>query len=181
MTKDELLMPRPVVPDAYRFEDDGSIPNNPRIPLLVYRGAWEAKPDVDLAAAIEKRFDVNGWLGTWRNGIYGFEHYHSLSHEVLAVYSGTAKVRLGGHLGEVVTIGVGDVLVIPAGVGHRNLGSSSDFGVIGAYPDGIDYDTLRGDPKDRPWALANIKAVPKPTTDPVYGVDGPLLDLWPED
>ena len=30
---------RPTEPLALMFGDDGSIPNNPRLPLLVYRGA----------------------------------------------------------------------------------------------------------------------------------------------
>jgi uncharacterized protein YjlB len=30
---------RPVEPQPHLFEDDGKIPNNPRLPLLVYAGA----------------------------------------------------------------------------------------------------------------------------------------------
>ncbi|NIU02548.1 MAG: cupin domain-containing protein, partial [Aliifodinibius sp.] len=76
----------------------------------------------------------NQWGGAWQNGIYGFHHYHSTAHEVLCVYKGEAKVQLGGDDGIIQTVKPGDVIIIPAGVAHKNLGSNSDFRIIGAYP-----------------------------------------------
>ena len=55
---------------------------------------------------------------------------------LLGVYSGTARVQLGGEGGMTHTIHPGDVIIIPAGVAHKNLGDSPDFGVVGAYPAG---------------------------------------------
>jgi hypothetical protein len=69
---------------------------------------------------------------------------------------------------------VGDVLVLPAGTGHRNIGSSADLLVIGAYPDGMSWDLRRGDPAEHDEVLANIHAVPLPKSDPVSGAAGPL-------
>ena len=68
--------------------------------------------------------------------------------------------------------------VLPAGTGHRNLGSSSDLLVVGAYPNGMDWDLRRGDPAEHDEALTNIARVPIPEQDPVHGEGGPLVELW---
>jgi uncharacterized protein YjlB len=97
---------------------------------------------------------------------------------VLGIVGGTATVKLGGPGGRSFGIGVGDVLVLPAGTGHCNQGSSPDLLVIGAYPDGMPWDLRRGDPAEHDEAVANIDAVPLPRADPVEGSDGPLTRLW---
>jgi uncharacterized protein YjlB len=162
--------------DAIRFEDDGAIPNN-RLPLLVYPGVV-AVTGPDPAAAFETRFAAHGWRGAWRNGIYPFPHYHSTAHEVLGIARGEARVRFGGGKGTVLTVRAGDVVVIPAGVGHQNLGASADLLVVGAYPGGADWDLCRGRPEERPRVLDNIAQVALPAADPVHGEDGPLLEHW---
>ena len=165
-----------VEPQQLVFKDDGSIPNN-TLPLLLYREAFA--PDTkDLASVIEQRFAENDWTGSWRAGVYPFLHYHSTSHEVLGVFSGSATLRLGCAQGATVEVRFGDVIVIPAGVGHQNLGSSADFGVVGAYPGGRQWDLLRGLRGERPQADRNIAAVPLPDNDPVYGSNGPLKRIW---
>src|SRR5690606_9315115 len=120
---------------------DGKIPNNPRLPLLIYRGTLPPGqgPEADPAAAFESVFARNGWHGAWRDGIYPYHHYHSTAHEVLGVASGEAQVRLGGRNGMTLTIRAGDVVIIPAGVGHCNLGATPDFLVVGAYPEGQEW------------------------------------------
>lgn len=70
------------------------------------------------------------------------------------------------------------MVIIPAGVGHKNLGSSPDLLVIGAYQPGQSWDLLCGDPQERPRALENVAAVPMPESDPIYGAHGPLLEHW---
>jgi uncharacterized protein YjlB len=168
--------PKEVEPQQLVFKDDGSIPNN-TLPLLLYREAFA--PDTkDLASVIEQRFAENDWTGSWRAGVYPFPHYHSTSHEVLGVFSGSATLRLGGAQGTTVEVRLGDVIVIPAGVGHQNLGSSADFSVVGAYSGGRQWDLLRGLPGERPQADRNIAAVPLPDNDPVYGSNGPLKRIW---
>jgi uncharacterized protein YjlB len=85
---------------------------------------------------------------------------------------------LGGPSGQSFEIGRGDVLVLPAGTGHCNQGSSADLLVIGAYPDGMPWDLRRGDPAEHDESVANIRAVPLPDADPVSGREGPLTELW---
>ena len=85
---------------------------------------------------------------------------------------------LGGPSGRSFEIRRGDVLVLPAGTGHCNQGSSGDLLVIGAYPNGMPWDLRRGDPAEHDEAVANISAVPLPDADPVDGVRGPLTELW---
>ena len=60
--------------EGYRFADDGRVPNNPRLPLIVYRGAL--KTGGDAAASCVALFHRNGWTGAWQNGVYSHHHYH---------------------------------------------------------------------------------------------------------
>ncbi|HKH23293.1 MAG TPA: hypothetical protein VKA88_06695 [Solirubrobacterales bacterium] len=161
-----------MTPEAERFEDDGGIPNS-RLPVLIYRDV-EAAWDAD---ACEELFESNGWVPDWRDGIFSFHHFHSIAHEVLGIVGGTATVKLGGPSGRSFEIGAGDVLVLPAGTGHCNEGSSGDLLVIGAYPDGMPWDLRRGDPGEHDEVIANIEAVPLPGADPVEGADGALTAL----
>jgi uncharacterized protein YjlB len=87
---------------------------------------------------------------------------------------------LGGPSGESFEIEQGDVLVLPAGTGHCNQGSSGDLLVIGTYPNGMPWDLRRGDPAEHDEVIANIRAVPLPDSDPVEGPHGPLTELWHE-
>ncbi len=163
---------------SYTLEDDGTFPNNATLPLVVYRGAFYL-PDTDPAAVIEMVFSAHQWGRSWRNGIFRFHHYHSTAHEVLGVYRGSARVQFGGENGVVITASHGDVLILPAGVAHKNLRASRDFGVVGSYPKGQDFDMNYGQPGERPQADDNIARVPLPVEDPVYGPEGPLGQYWP--
>lgn len=162
----------PLAPQTLHFEDDGAIPNSP-LPVLVYQGV----PEVSDAGRCERLFAGNGWLGAWRDGIYSFHHFHSIAHEVLGVVAGSATVMLGGPNGREVEINPGDVLVLPAGTGHCNLGDQGLL-VIGAYPDGVEWDICRGDPAEHDEAVSRIRAVPVPPGDPVGGAKGFLRSLW---
>lgn len=162
----------PLTPQTLEFEDDGAFPNS-RLPVLVYRAVAE----VSDAARCERLFAEHGWLGAWRNGIYSFHHFHSIAHEVLGVVAGSATVMLGGPNGRELRIEQGDVLVLPAGTGHCNLGDQGLL-VVGAYPDGMDWDLCRGDPAEHDDAVKRIRAVPMPATDPVEGVNGSLHAFW---
>jgi uncharacterized protein YjlB len=170
-------MTNPRDPLAYYFPDDGSIPNNPDLAVLIYPQAIALHGDP--AVVIEHVFQTNGWPPQWRNGIYDYHHYHPNAHEVLGIAMGHVKVRLGGESGKDFDLQAGDVVVLPAGTGHKCLQASEDLLVIGAYPPGQeDYEEKRGDDSDRTKALKEIAKTKKPASDPVYGEDGPLLALW---
>lgn len=161
------------------FADDGTFPNND-LPVVLLRQAFRSDAGSGAAHTVEQVFRTHDWGGTWRNGIFSYHHYHSTAHEVLGVARGAARVQLGGPQGEAFDVEQGEVLVLPAGVAHKNLGAGSDFLVVGAYPDGQNWDLKRGRPGERPEADRNIERVSLPRRDPVYGADGPLLDRWGE-
>jgi uncharacterized protein YjlB len=161
---------------TFRFRDDGLVPNSD-LRLVVYRNVFRLGGD-DPAALFEEAFRANGWGGCWRDGIYPYRHYHSMSHEALGVARGRAMVELGGEGGQVLAFAAGDAVAIPAGVAHRRVDASGDFLVVGAYPGGRDWDLLRDTPEDRAKALENLPGVPLPESDPLYGKAGPLLEHW---
>src|SRR5581483_10287681 len=99
----------PPAPVTYKFTDDGYIPNNPSLPLVLYRGVVDLTGWATPEAAIEKTFGENGWGGMWRNGIYPYAHYHSMIHEAMGVARGRATVRFGGANGAEIEIEPGDV------------------------------------------------------------------------
>lgn len=159
------------------FEDDGTFPNNPKLPVVIYKGALHLHPGDD-ANAIAELFAKNNWKNSWQDTVFDYDHYHSTTHEVLGVFCGTADIILGGREGTCAELTRGDVVIIPAGVAHKNLNGSADFLCVGAYPEGRDYDMNYGKPEERENALKNIAAVGIPETDPVFGGEGPLLDCW---
>lgn len=161
--------------EGHLLQDDGRIPNNPRLPLIVYPRALAGG---DLRSEFMRRLVEHGWGGAWVGGVFSYHHYHSTAHEVLCVIGGEARLELGGEAGITLEVSAGDAVVIPAGVGHRDAGSSGDFAVIGAYPEGQSWDLLTGGPEERPQALENIRSVPLPAADPVFGEAGPLVARW---
>jgi uncharacterized protein YjlB len=133
---------------THYLKDDGTIPNN-ALPMLVYPAAVDS-----------------------------FPHYHSTAHEVLGIASGTAQVRLGGENGVVLNVQAGDVVLLPAGVGHQKLDASDDLLVVGAYPPGQDWDLCRGADDERPHVLDNIRNVALPPADPICGSEGGTNKHW---
>jgi uncharacterized protein YjlB len=163
---------------AHRFEDDGLVPNNPTLPMIVYQGAVHLDEAYDPAAIFEVLFAANRWDDSWRDGVYDFLHYHSAIHEVLGVARGHAKVRFGGNGGRALNVKAGDVAILAAGTGHQRLSASQDFLVVGAYPPTGKYDLRRATREDHDGAVKAIARTVPPKTDPVYGADGPLIREW---
>ncbi len=159
-------------PEAFYCQDDGRFPNS-RLPALVYRHALP--PD---RRAMAEAFAANGWSNAWLDGIFTYHHFHSITHEVLGIASGAVRVMLGGSGGRTVAMEAGDVVVIPAGVAHRNVGQSVDLAVVGAYPGGADTDTRRGDAAEYQAAKRAAAAVSPGVSDPVTGGEGALASMW---
>lgn len=174
---ESLLLPDQK-PSAFKFRDDGKTPNNPRFPLLLYRAPLSLKSELDPATVFEELFARNGWVNSWRDGIYNFLHFHTRSHEVLAIARGSALVRFGGGHGRTMPIKRGDVIVLPAGTGHQRMDESRDLLVVGAYPKGSKYDEPRPHEVEPEAARSAIASVPPPPCDPVYGPNGPLVAIW---
>lgn len=184
--------------EAFRLEPSAGFPNNPRLPALLYRGAFRlpgqsstysavsrhlrAAGDPaahELAArTVEKTFARHRWSSGWRDGVYDYHHYHSTAHEVLGCYSGRATLQLGGPFGQSINFACGDVLVLPACTAHKLVVASEDFCVVGAYERGRSYDMQVGNPAEHVASERRAREVPLPQFDPVYGDGGPLLLAW---
>jgi hypothetical protein len=95
---------RNVKPSTFRFKDDGFIPNHPTWPLLLYPSCVRLPKSRDPAAIFESVFGQNGWGRSWRNGVYDFVHYHSKTHEVLAIARGKARLQFGGPKGRIFDV-----------------------------------------------------------------------------
>jgi uncharacterized protein YjlB len=164
--------------ETHIFADDGLVPNNGKLPLVLYRHALALEGlSSEPERAFEALFRSNGWRGAWVDGIYDFHHYHSTAHEVLGIAKGSARVKFGGPQGLVVALKAGDAVAIPAGIGHCLI-EGEDLVVVGAYPEGQDWDLCRATESDRAKALENIPWVPLPRLDPVFGPAGPVLARW---
>jgi uncharacterized protein YjlB len=160
-----------------QLEENGNFPNNSTLPVLLYKNAFEFA-EGDPASTIEKILAANNWNNSWRNGIFSYQHYHSTAHEALGVFSGWAKVQLGGPGNEPVLIEKGDLVVLPAGTAHKRIDSGGGFAVVGAYPDGQRYDMNYGEAEEMETARQNIASVSLPKKDPAFGEGGKMFDSW---
>jgi uncharacterized protein YjlB len=169
---------RPRDPEVRRhlFQDDGRLPNNPKLPLLVYLGALFVYDD--LSSECEAWSGENGWGGAWRGRVFTYHLYHSTAHEVLGIVRVTARPAFDGESVVALELEIGDVAVIAAGMGQCNPGAGGGFLVVGAYPRGQSWELRTGEPGERPEVLENMRRVTRPGVDPVFGNEGPLAAYW---
>ena len=160
--------------ETHLLRAGGGMPGG-RFPLVVYRHALSG-PALS-PEGCQALFRRNGWQGTWVNGVFPYWHYHLRSHEVLGCVAGGARIGFGGDAGIEAEVGAGDVVVIPAGVGHKRLAQEPDFVVVGGYPPGQDGTVTNPDDIALETALRAVAAVPAPDTDPIGAGQG-LPALW---
>jgi uncharacterized protein YjlB len=163
--------------EKHLIKDNGRFPNNERLPVLIYRKALHVTSLFD-TVKLRVLLNNHGWGNTWKAGIFSYHHYHSNTHELLACYKGKTILLLGGDDGKIIPFSKGDVIVIPAGVAHKNLKDENDITCIGAYPGGKDYDMNYDRPGERPKADKKIKKVGIPDQDPLTGKNGKMQKLW---
>ncbi|GGB00878.1 cupin domain-containing protein [Macrococcus hajekii] len=145
-----------------------SAPNHIILPVILYH---------DVEGSPAELFKQNGWHHIWENGVFDYHHFHPNTHEVLGVKSGEAELQIGGENGQIVTVKMGDVLLLPAGYGHKRCSQSADFKIVGAYPteQAVDTETSYNDLND---VNKIINRVALPETDPVQGTTGPVFREW---
>lgn len=154
------------VVNQYKLKSTKLIPNS-SYPLIRYRNAFLGQP-----GAIYARFKENGWDVKWiyRYGSTQESHYHSRSHECMAVLSGTATIRFGAadlsknlddstwgdawESGDHVEVDAvpGDIFIIPAGVAHKtyNTKPAASFSLL------TPGDGQKIDCDDPQKAIANV-------------------------
>jgi uncharacterized protein YjlB len=151
------------------FPKPADVPNS-ALPVLILRGVLSLHA-ARKAAGFRRRFKENGWTGLWTGTIYDYTHFHSNAHEVLGIAEGNVALRIGGEAGSLFQLKAGDMIVIPAGVGHRRIGGDDGLKVIGAYPRGQSHYDMKRQGSVMP-------RVALPETDPFFGADGPLVKAW---
>ncbi len=164
---------------AHRIiEDSGDIPNNPRLPLILYRNALTLATD-DPDDDVQRAFRANGWSDGWRGQvIFPYHHYHAGAHEAVGIARGRATLQFGGPGGPVFEVEAGDAALIPAGVGHCRLDDEPGLSAVGAYPPGQRPDLKREGETAREAIREAVRKTPLPATDPVTGAGGPVFELW---
>ncbi|HEY1844515.1 MAG TPA: cupin domain-containing protein [Buttiauxella sp.] len=155
-------------------QPSGGVPNS-AFPLIIYHHVSHEK---HLAEAFEALFARNGWPPRWRYPVFTYTHFHSNTHEALGVFAGSAKIQFGGEGGPVVDVSRGDAVLIPAGVGHRQIDASEDFMCVGAYPDGCSPDKFLDQPERLAKVRENIASVAFPERDPITGEHDGIHTYW---
>lgn len=161
--------------EKYFFEGNGRVPNS-RLPLLIYRNViqWDV---LEMEAIMRQ----NHWYPDWRahEGMWPHHHFHAESHEIICVTRGAHVGKFGGHDGVYAKLTQGDVVVIPAGVGHCGIQISDDLDLTGGNNAGHSVVDFRmGYPEEYAEVSARAREIPVSNYDPFFGAGGPLARIW---
>jgi uncharacterized protein YjlB len=161
--------------ETYYFNDDGVIPNN-KLPVIVYQKVIDTE---DASDWLENTFKKNNWLNNWRDIVLPYDHFHSNTHEVLGLGRGKVSLKIGGVNGKIFDLNIGDVLIIPAGVGHHSVSAHTNYQFVGGYPNGNDWDLKTGlEEHERTTILKAISNLALPDKDPIFEQEGLLFAKW---
>ena len=75
----------------------------------------------------------------------------------------------------------GDVIILPAGFGHKLVNAAQGFTVVGGYPHGQEDTGYARAGEGTSAQIERVAATPLPERDPVFGEAGPLCRLWMAD
>ncbi|KIY00496.1 uncharacterized protein Z520_04181 [Fonsecaea multimorphosa CBS 102226] len=145
-------------------------------PLMIYHGVFTDPNPSTIEAHLKS---VGVVSPQWRYTMFSETHFHSNTHEILSIASGSAKCCFGGEKNEgrvEPVLEQGDVVVVPAGVGHRLLEDYGGFQMVGSYEKGKTWDMCYG----RPGEEEQVKQIDNLgwfKRDPVYGDEGPSLKV----
>ena len=149
----------------YMKSNGPNFPNNEDLPTLIYKGAHNGDERTGRDALLR-----HGWSEPWKWGIFTYHHYHTVAWEALLCVSGSALVQLGGDGGPSVQVGLGDLLLIPPGVVHKQLSSRGNFALLGSYPAASpSVDNVRATSPPTANQLRNIATAAVPQADPLFG------------
>jgi uncharacterized protein YjlB len=146
-------------------------------PLLIYHRCFD--PPTSTANIQSHLRSVGVVEPAWVYPMYKQHHYHSTTHEVLVVANGSARLFFGGEgnpKGIRQVVAKGDVMILPAGTGHAMEEDLGGFSMVGSYPTGADnWDHCTGN--EGKEAEDRIRALKWFKQDPIYGQEGPVLDI----
>ncbi|KAH7254233.1 uncharacterized protein BKA55DRAFT_663544 [Fusarium redolens] len=140
--------------------------NTHQKPLLHYHAAF--KPPITASKIESHLTSINVVTPQWRYTM------------VLCISHGRARLCFGGEDNEgrvEPVVETGDVVIVPAGVGHRLLEDlEGGFEMVGSYPTGCDWDMCYGKKgeEDKVNAIKNVEWFRK---DPIYGDEGPATKV----
>ncbi|PSS25735.1 hypothetical protein M430DRAFT_33337 [Amorphotheca resinae ATCC 22711] len=172
MARLNLTRPSSLQVSRHQIPPHNLIPNTSiqNRPLIIYHSCI---PQFATPADIEAHLKAVGVVTPqWRYSMYTKTHFHSTTHEVLCVSSGRAKLCFGGEENPSrveASVQKGDVIIIPAGVGHRLLKDfNGDFEMVGSYPKGKSWDMCYGR-EDELQKVKEISSLGWFEKDPLYG------------
>ena len=175
---------RIVQPETYTLQPTKFVPNS-NLPVLVYRQVLPTPADVESTVQF---LESHMWekRGVW--GMIKTHHYHSITHECYGIFQGASTLHLGsGPLDDIGTgidihVSTGDVIVIPAGVAHCSINESAkgEYRYCGVYPQKAPKwdNNYCKTPEETDLKAAVARKVAMPEQDPVYGSEGPLMQIW---
>ncbi|WVW80520.1 hypothetical protein I302_102505 [Kwoniella bestiolae CBS 10118] len=149
-------------------------------PLMIYHSAY---PSSLSASTVEQHLSSVGVVQpAWRYTMYKQHHYHSTVDEVLVVVNGAAKLCFGGSVSNPdkveAEVSKGDVMVVPAGVGHALIEDKGSFEMVGCYPEGSgNWDMCTGEDGEKDKNRKTIRELGWLKGDPMYRDQGPVVDV----